>query len=77
MSFWSIALISCVPLAPLQPPGNGTLVKTNIKFGETRCKKSLKIPKEKSKSVYRRRKDNIMDKGKSTKGQTTIYKTYT
>ena len=31
----------------------------------------MKIPKEQSESVYRRRKDNI----KSTKGQTTIYKT--
>ena len=62
MSFELIALISCVPLAPLQPPGNGTVVKTNIKFGETRSKKRLKIPKEKSKSVYRRRTNNIMDK---------------
>jgi hypothetical protein len=29
-----------------------------------------------SKSEYRRRTDNTMAKGKSTKGQTTIYKTY-
>ena len=39
-------------------------------------KKSLKIPKGQSKSVYRRRTDNTMAKRKSTKGQTTIYKTY-
>jgi len=39
-------------------------------------KKSLKIPKGKSESVYRRRTDNTMAKRKSTKGQTTIYKTY-
>jgi hypothetical protein len=34
-------------------------------------KKSLKIPKGQSESVYRRRTDNIMAKRKSTKGQTT------
>jgi hypothetical protein len=39
-------------------------------------KKSLKIPKGQSKSVYRRRIDNTMAKRKSTKGQTTIYKIY-
>jgi hypothetical protein len=39
--------------------------------------KSLKIPKGLSESVYRRRTDNTMAKRKSTKGQTTIYKTYT
>jgi hypothetical protein len=39
-------------------------------------KKSLKIPKGQSESVYRRRTDNTMTKRKSTKGQTTIYKTY-
>ena len=38
-------------------------------------KKSLKIPKGQSESVYRRRTDNTMAKRKSTKGQTTIYKT--
>jgi len=38
-------------------------------------KKSLKIPKGKSESVYRRT-DNTMAKKKGTKGQTTIYKTY-
>jgi len=38
--------------------------------------KSLKIPKGQSESVYRRRTDNTMAKRKSTKGQTTIYKTY-
>ena len=40
------------------------------------CMKSLKIPKGKSESVHRRRTDNTMAKRKSTKGQTTIYKTY-
>ena len=39
-------------------------------------KKSLKIPKGQPDSVYRRRTDNTMAKRKSTKGQTTIYKTY-
>jgi hypothetical protein len=39
-------------------------------------KKSLKIPKGQSESVYGRRKDNTMAKRKSKKGQTTIYKTY-
>ena len=38
--------------------------------------KSLKIPKGQSESVYRRRTDNTMAIRKSTKGQTTIYKTY-
>jgi hypothetical protein len=38
------------------------------------CKKSLKIPKEQSESVYRRRTYNTMAKRKSTKGQTMIYK---
>jgi hypothetical protein len=38
-------------------------------------KKSLKIPKGQSESVYRRT-DNTMAKRKSTKGQTAIYKTY-
>jgi hypothetical protein len=40
-------------------------------------KKSLKIPKGQSESVYRRKTDNTVAKAKSTKGQTTIYKTYT
>jgi hypothetical protein len=39
-------------------------------------KKSLKIPKGQSETAYRRRIDNTMAKGKSTKGQTTIDKTY-
>jgi hypothetical protein len=39
-------------------------------------KKSLKIPKEQSESVNRRRTDNTMAKRKSTRGQSTIYKTY-
>jgi hypothetical protein len=34
-----------------------------------KCKKSLKIPKRQSESVYRRT-DNTMAKRKSTKGQT-------
>jgi len=36
-----------------------------------------KIPKTLSESIYRRRTNNIMAKRKITKGQTTIYKTYT
>jgi len=39
-------------------------------------KKSLKIPKGQSEFVYRRRTDNTMAKRKSTKEQTSIYKTY-
>jgi hypothetical protein len=39
-------------------------------------KKSLKIPKGQSESIYRRT-ENTIAKRKSTKGQTTIYKTYT
>jgi len=39
--------------------------------------KSLKIPKRSSESVYRSRTDNRMANRKRTKGQTTIYKTYT
>jgi hypothetical protein len=38
-------------------------------------KKSLKIPKGSSESVYRRRTENTMAKRKSTKEQTIIYKT--
>ena len=37
-------------------------------------KKSLKIPKGQSETVYRRRIDNTMAKRKRTKGQTTIKK---
>jgi len=40
-------------------------------------KKSLKIPEGQSESICRRRTDNTMAKRKSTKGQTTINKTYT
>jgi hypothetical protein len=43
---------------------------------DANVKKSLKIPKGQSESVYRRRTDNTMAKRKSTKGQTTIYNTY-
>jgi hypothetical protein len=39
-------------------------------------KKSLKIATGQSESVYRRRTDNTMAKRKSTKGKTTINKTY-
>jgi hypothetical protein len=39
--------------------------------------KSMKIPKEYSESVYRRRTYNTMAKGKNTKAQIMIYKTYT
>ena len=45
-------------------------------FANRIFKKSLKIPKGQSESVYRRRTDNTMAKRKRTKGQTTIYKTY-
>jgi len=38
-------------------------------------RKSLKISEGYSESVNRRRTDITMDKRKSTKGQTTIYKT--
>jgi hypothetical protein len=41
---------------------------SNISF----FKKSLRIPKGKSESVYRRRTDNTMVKRKNTKGQTMI-----
>jgi len=40
-------------------------------------KKSLKIPKGQSESVYRQRTDKTMTKRKRTTGQTTIYKHYT
>jgi hypothetical protein len=40
-------------------------------------KKNAKVPSEDTKeSVYLRRTDNTMAKGKRTKGQTTINKTY-
>ena len=39
-------------------------------------KKSLKISKGQSETVYRRRTDNTMAKRKSTKEQTTIDETY-
>jgi len=52
-------------------------ININIQLYETLLfrKKSLKIPKGQSESVYRRT-GNTMGKRKSTKGQTTIYKTY-
>ena len=40
------------------------------------CRKCLKIPKRQSESVYRRRTDKTIAKRKSTKGQTTINRTY-
>jgi len=40
-------------------------------------KKGLKIQQGYSEAVERRQTDNIMAKRKWTKGQTTIYKTYT
>jgi hypothetical protein len=40
-------------------------------------KKSLKIPNRYLESVNRRRTDNTIAKRKSTKEQTTNYKTYT
>jgi hypothetical protein len=40
------------------------------------CSKRLKISKGYSESGNRKRTDNTMAKGKRTKGQTTIYKTY-
>jgi len=46
----------------------------NFIFQRNKCKKSLKIPKGQSETVYRRRTDNTMAKRKSTKGQTTIDK---
>jgi hypothetical protein len=39
-------------------------------------KKSLKISKGQSESVFRRRTNSTMAKRKRTKGRTTIYKTY-
>jgi hypothetical protein len=38
---------------------------------------SMKTPKRQSESINLRRTDNTMAKRKSTKGQTTIYKTHT
>ena len=48
----------------------------NVVISRTNSKKSLKISKWKLESVNRRRTDNTMAKRKSTKGQTTINKTY-
>jgi len=59
---------------------NNTQQKFNLpKVNKIRlcCKKSLQIPKGQSESVYRRETDKTMAKRKSTKGRTTIYKTYT
>jgi hypothetical protein len=38
-------------------------------------KKTLKIPKGQSESLYRRKTENTMARRKITKGQRTIYKT--
>jgi hypothetical protein len=48
----------------------------NFALKHLHYKKSLKIPKGQSESVYRRRTDNTMANRKSTKGQSTINKTY-
>jgi hypothetical protein len=49
----------------------------NLSVGRKKAlKKSLKIPKRQSESVYRRRTVDTMAKRKRTKGQTTINKTY-
>jgi hypothetical protein len=53
------------------------IVAWNTLSDRTVYMKSLKIPKGQSESVNRRSTDNTMTKIKSTKGQTTIYKTYT
>ena len=50
--------------------------QTKDRATRTLLKKSLKIPKGQSETVYRKRTDNTMAKRKSTKGQTTIDKTY-
>ena len=50
--------------------------QSSIQFAQYDRKKSLKIPKGQSESVYRRRTNNTMANRKSTKGQITIYKTY-
>jgi hypothetical protein len=51
--------------------------QTKDRATRTLLKKSLKIPKGQSYSVYRRRTDKTMPKRKSTNGQRkTIYKTY-
>jgi hypothetical protein len=56
----------------LKIPYDGGGARCPFAIIKIRCfKKSLK-----SESVYRRRTDNTMAKRKSTKGQTTIYKTY-
>ena len=53
------------------------LTDSNILLHTITCnsKKNLKTPKGQSETVYRRT-DNTMAKRKSTKGQTTIGKTY-
>jgi hypothetical protein len=51
-------------------------IETGNPFYKYQYKKSLKIPKEQSESVYRRRTDNTMANRKSTKVQTAINKTY-
>jgi len=56
-------------------PNQWTILSTKWNSLTNCNKKSLKIPKGQSESVYRRT-DNTMAKRKSTKGQTTINKTY-
>ena len=45
--------------------------------GSGNSMKSFKIPKGVIRKSISKKKDNKMNKRKSTKGQTTIYKTYT
>jgi len=53
-------------------------IKTGVELKcSGRVRRVLKIPKELSESVNRSSMDNTMAKRRSTKGQTTIYKTYT
>ena len=58
--------------------GNLSMLLENmhVGFNLIPTKKSLKILKGQSETVYRRRTDNTMGKIKSTKGQTTIDKAY-
>jgi hypothetical protein len=50
--------------------------KRGLQFYHNLDKKSLKIPRGLSESVYLRKTDNTMAKRKSTKGQTTISTIY-
>jgi hypothetical protein len=53
-----------------------TMINLHTKrINTSQLKKSLKIPKGQSESVYQKVTDNTMAKRKSTKGQTKIYTT--